>query len=133
MTTSAEMAAPLWDCRVSGADLSGYVVYAGDGPVGEVIVAHIEVGRSYLVVQGGTWIDGRMLMLPAGLVESIDIHATALLMGCSRAEIASAPPFEGDRYQDGAYRAELGAHYERLVSRPASPAAAGSAGAPWMV
>jgi hypothetical protein len=130
------MVARLWDYRVSGAGsggLGGYAVRASDGPVGEVIVAHIEVGRSYLVVQGGSWIDRRMLMLPAGVVESVDGEAKTLLVGCSRAKIASAPPFEGDRYQDGAYRAELGAHYESLISAAGSPARGRYARAPRLV
>jgi hypothetical protein len=135
MTASVEISAPLWDYRVSvagGAGLGGCAVHASDGPLGEVIVSHIEIGRSYLVLQGGPWIDGRMLMIPAGIVESVDAQARVVLVGCTRAEIASAPPFEGDRYRDGAYRVELGTHYESLQTSGA-PGAAGDAGARWLV
>ncbi len=129
MTTSARREpGSLWAFRPGLARASGgpfgYAVEATDGAVGHVIAAGEGLGASYVIAAGGPWNGGRMVMLPAGVIERVDHDALAVVLACSREQIAGAPPFEGDRYQDGAYRAELGEYYARLGAPDVHGAAA---------
>src|SRR5262249_2326131 len=54
------------------ADIGGFKVEALDGSIGKVDNATYEVGRSHIVVDTGPWIFGKKVMLPAGIVRSID-------------------------------------------------------------
>ncbi len=122
----------LWDFNGTvPRQLDGFMLEAVDGRLGEVVAAERERGRCFVVAQGGGWIERRMIMLPAGLVELIDPLRRALTVSCTRAQVEEAPPFEGDRYRDRAYRIELGDYYLRLrrshgggAGRPVVPSAA---------
>ncbi len=101
-------------------DLRGYTVAASDGPVGEVVAHGDHPSGGYLVAAAGPTLSGErvvagaMAVLPAVLVERIDPYARLVFLAVSRAEVSRAPAFEGDRYQDGAYLAELGDYYASL-------------------
>jgi hypothetical protein len=118
----------LWERRpgVGGVGtLDGYSVHAIDAPLGEVVASSDEPGRGYVIAAGGpslqqlTLTAGRTVMLPVGLIERVNPTARAILVGCTLAQIAHAPAFESDRYQDAAYRTELDRYY-------GSPAAFGN-------
>jgi hypothetical protein len=107
---------PLWEPRpgVGGlAAIEGYSVQAVAGPLGEVIASSDDRGRGYVIAAGSPSPKGssRIAMLPIGLIERIDSTAGLILVGCTVAEIADAPAYENDRYQDAAYRAELEEYY----------------------
>jgi hypothetical protein len=101
-------------------DLRGYAVAASDGPVGEVVACGDDPGREYVIAAAGPALEGdrvvagAMAVLPVGLVERVDPHARVVVLAVSRAEVSRAPAFEADRYQDGAYLAELSAYYGSL-------------------
>jgi hypothetical protein len=105
-----------------GTPLDGYLVHAIDGPLGEVLASGDEPGRGYVIAAGGPSLQrlaltaGRTVMLPVGLVERVNPTARAILVACTLAQIAHAPAFENDRYQDAAYRTEL----DRYYSSPAA-------------
>jgi hypothetical protein len=66
-----------WDFRPDAGwspefDLIGYHVEATDGSVGKVHSATKATGASHLVVDTGTWIFGRKVIVPAGAVTHID-------------------------------------------------------------
>jgi hypothetical protein len=119
----------LWERRpdVGGfGTFDGYSVHAVDGPIGEVVASGDEPGRGYVIADGGPSLQGlrptggRLVMLPVGLIERVNPTARVILVGCTLAQIAHAPAFENDRYQDAAYRTELDRYY-------GSPAACGHA------
>ena len=56
----------------TGGDLSGYHVEATDGSIGKIDEATYDEGSSCLVVDTGPWIFGKKVLLPAGIVESVD-------------------------------------------------------------
>lgn len=91
--------------------LEGFAVEADDQPLGTVAVACDERDASFIVLRGGAWNGGRSVMLPAGVVERIDVVARKVLLRCSREQIGHAPAFENDRYRDAAFRLELTAYY----------------------
>ena len=56
----------------SGTNLEGFDVEASDGGIGKVDEATNEVGGSYIVVDTGPWIFGKKVLLPAGVIETVD-------------------------------------------------------------
>ena len=57
---------------VSPREVVGYGVEATDGSIGKVDDATYDVGSSYLVVDTGPWIFGKKVMLPAGIITTVD-------------------------------------------------------------
>ena len=99
------------------AQIAGYAVEAADGFVGTVAMSHSDQRGAYLIVLGGPWNGGRTLMLPAAAVRRVERSTRLVHLHPTRAQLAAAPAFENDRYQDAAYRAELADHYGRLLRR----------------
>jgi hypothetical protein len=104
----------IWAFRpeLRGADLRGFTVTAADGPIGYVEEAATEPGASWIVLNTGPWIYGRKVMLPAGVVDRVDVKAEALSVDRTQDEIREAPPLAVS-YRDEPYRGELGAFYRR--------------------
>ena len=92
-------------------DLTGFSVEARDGGIGKVDEATYDVGGSYIVVDTGPWIFGKKVMLPAGLVENVDLDAETVYVGRTKDEIKSAPEFDEATYRDETYRSELAGYY----------------------
>ncbi|MEV8588741.1 PRC-barrel domain containing protein [Streptomyces sp. NPDC051180] len=95
-------------------DLTGYSVEATDGPVGKVALHEAEAGRSHVVVDTEPWLPDRRVILPAGVVTSVDARAESLRVNCSRAQIEAAPSFEpgpDQPHDDGPHRMRLLDYY----------------------
>ena len=104
----------LWTYRESGItqmDLSGFSVEALDGGIGKVDKATNEVGGSYLVVDTGPWIFGKKVLLPAGVLKDADLDSETVFVNRTKEQIKNAPEFDESRYEDDAYRSELGSYY----------------------
>lgn len=95
----------------SGLNLAGYTVEATDGEIGKVDEASMEVGANYIVVDTGPWIFGKKVMLPAGVVSSVDTADERVHVDRSKDEIKSSPEFDEVQYRESAYRDELGDYY----------------------
>ena len=89
----------------------GYGVEAGDGSIGKVDDATYDVGSSYLVVDTGPWIFGKKVMLPAGVIQSVDHENEKIFVDRTKDEIKNAPEFEDSFIQDEDYRGKLGSYY----------------------
>ncbi|MEU9504583.1 PRC-barrel domain containing protein [Streptomyces sp. NPDC048196] len=97
---------------VSGTDLTGFAVEAIDGTVGSVDEHSDEAGASYLVVDTGVWIFGREILLPAGLISSIDLDRSTIYLACAKKDIEDAPEFEREKHiGDDEYHRMLAGHY----------------------
>jgi hypothetical protein len=92
-------------------DIAGYEIEALDGSIGKVDEATYDVGQSYLVVDTGPWIFGKKVMLPAGVVSSIDRTDEKVFVNRMKDEIKSAPEFDDDLVADESYRNRLGTYY----------------------
>ena len=77
-----------------GVDLTGFGVEALDGSIGSIDEATYEVGASYIVVDTGPWIFGHKVVLPAGVVERIDLQDEKLYVGRTKDQIKNAPALE---------------------------------------
>ncbi len=110
------MAFDAWDYPASSgwttdADLTGYKVHAMDGDIGKVDAATYETGSSYLVVDTGPWIFGQKVLLPAGLIERIDVDDQRVYVAATKDQIKGAPEYDPDQVSDATYRDVFGSYY----------------------
>ena len=114
MTQSRTMT-DIWTYRDYGSqgdtDITGYKVEAIDGEIGSIDEATWEVGASYLVVDTGPWIFGKKVMLPAGVIDRIDVNEERVFVHRTKDEIQNAPEFDESRVTDTGYRSEFGTYY----------------------
>jgi hypothetical protein len=116
------MAMEVWtyrDSTVRGLDLAGFEVEAVDGMLGTVERAATDATGGYLVVDAGSLapLGGRVL-LPAGVVDTVDLDSERLFVRLTRDEIRSAPAYDwqvplGDRERD-----EFATYYAARRSGP---------------
>jgi hypothetical protein len=99
------------ETRWSGTNLDGFEVEARDGGIGKVDEATNEVGGSYLVVDTGPWIFGKKVLLPAGVIETVDLDEQKVYVNRTKDEIKSGPEFDEASYRDTAYRDRVGSYY----------------------
>jgi hypothetical protein len=92
-------------------DIVGFKVEAIDGSIGKVDEATYDAGASFVVVDTGPWIFGKKVMLPAGVIDRVDIDDGRVFAQRTKDEIKNAPEFDPDRYRDERYRGELGGYY----------------------
>jgi hypothetical protein len=92
-------------------DLTGFSVEATDGGIGKVDEATYETTRSYIVVDTGPWIFGKKVLLPAGVVERVDLDAETVFVNRTKDDIKNAPEFDETMYQDEEYRRRIGTYY----------------------
>ena len=95
-------------------DLQDFEVQANDGHIGKVDEATYDVGSSYIVVDTGPWILGKKVMLPAGVIESIDLDNRKVQIAHTKDEIRAAPEFDPDMYLETRYMTDLELYYGAL-------------------
>jgi hypothetical protein len=112
------MAVDIWVYRaeVSDVDLTGFRVAAVDGEVGKVDRATNDAGASCLIVDTGPWIIGKKVMLPAGMIESVDVEDGTIYVDRTREEIKQAPEWDPSGYAEQEHRLELDKYYSRFYS-----------------
>jgi hypothetical protein len=97
----------------TGLVLVGYQVATFDGDIGTVDEATYGAGAAALVVDIGSSLTGRRVLLPAALVRRVDVDDRRIYVDCVSAEIKDAPAYDPDSGIDDDYRAQLGALYYR--------------------
>ncbi|MGW4650135.1 PRC-barrel domain-containing protein [Kitasatospora sp. NPDC004289] len=103
---------------VSGADLVGYAVDAGDGHIGKVHRLSEEVDASHLVVDTGPWIFGKHVLLPAGTVLRIDHEEERIQVARTKDEIKHAPEYVPDPPAGTDYRDQYTHYYAPFGGGP---------------
>lgn len=104
----------VWEYRDEtwgGAALEGFGVEAIDGSIGKIDRASADVGSRRIVVDTGPWIFGKMVMLPAGVIERVDMQEEKVYVNRTKDQIKNAPEYDEHLYEDEAYRGELGSYY----------------------
>jgi len=89
----------------------GYQVEAADGEIGKVDSASDDSGSSFIVVDTGPMIFGKKVMIPAGLIERVDLDAETVFVGRTKEEIKNAPKYNEEQAGDPTYRVELAGYY----------------------
>ncbi|MEU9119828.1 PRC-barrel domain containing protein [Streptomyces sp. NPDC048506] len=96
----------------TGVDLTGFSVEAIDGTVGTVEQHSDEAGAACLVVDTGVWIFGRQVLLPAGVISSIDFDRSVIYLARTKKDIEHAPEFDREKHiGDDAYHRRLAGYY----------------------
>ncbi len=99
---------------INPTSLIGFSVEATDGGIGKIDEATGETGRSHLIVDTGPWIFGKKVLLPAGVVERVDLDTETVFVSRTKDEIKNAPEFDTDELRDDeAYRGRVGSYYDR--------------------
>ena len=93
------------------ANIVGYSVDALDGSIGKVDEATYDAGSAFIVVDTGPWIFGKKVMIPAGVITSVDHEDETIFVNRTKDEIKSAPEFDDSLSQDDEYRGQLGTYY----------------------
>lgn len=104
----------LWTFREQTLDpngLIGFDVEATDGGIGKIDEATGDVGRSFLIVDTGPWIFGKKVLLPAGVVDRVDLDTETVFLARTKDEIKDAPEFDEALRDDEAYRGRVGDYY----------------------
>jgi hypothetical protein len=115
MSTSTDMWTYREDMIAPGdapRNVVGYGVEATDGSIGKVDDATYEVGSSHIVVDTGPWIFGKKVMLPAGVIQTVDHEAEKIMVDRSKDEIKNAPELDEAGLTDEGYRTRLGSYYD---------------------
>ncbi|GAA4792296.1 PRC-barrel domain-containing protein [Streptomyces ziwulingensis] len=109
--------------RVEGEDLTGCTVVASDGTIGQVDREADHYGLRHLVVDTGVWVFGRSVLVPVGVVESVDPEARKITLACTEAEVKAAPRFRTDsETMDREYLTAVGEYYHGLPPRDTAEA-----------
>ena len=92
-------------------DITGFGVEALDGSIGKVDEATYDVSSSYVVVDTGPWIFGKKVMLPAGVIDRVDLDEEKVYVHRTKDEIKNAPEFQENSYRDAGFLERLGSYY----------------------
>src|SRR5437660_818693 len=87
----------IWNYRHdswSNASISGYDVVALDGSIGTVDAVTADVDPHCIVVHTGAWIFGKEVLLPVGVVESVDDQQSVVRVELTKDQIKQAPELD---------------------------------------
>ena len=98
---------------LSKEQITGYGVEAIDGSIGNVDDATLEADSGHIVVDTGPWIFGKKVMLPGGVIKSVDNEQEKIFVNRTKDEIKNAPEFDDSLRNDETYRADLDTYYGR--------------------
>lgn len=101
--------------------LVGFEVEALDGSIGVIERTIGSAGSASLVVDTGFWNFGKKRMVPAGMIDSIDLIKRKVVLNMTKEQIRAAPDFDESRSKDAAYRALLGKYYDPFYYDPFRP------------
>jgi len=109
------MQSDLWTYRQTvvvapNLDLEGFEVQARDGKIGKIDEATNETGSSNIIVDTGPWIFGKKVVLPAGVIDRLDLDDRNVYVDLTKDQIKNAPEYDPDRF-DEEYRTRLGSYY----------------------
>src|SRR5436190_15544563 len=106
------MQSDMWTYRESvvARDFDGYDVEARDGSIGKIDEATYETGSSSVVVDTGPWIFGKKVVLPARVIDRIDLQDEKVYVRLTKDQIKESPEYHPDRFDDD-YRTRLGSYY----------------------
>lgn len=96
---------------IGATGMVGYKVHATDGEIGKVDEHTDDLGDAQIVVDTGPWIFGRRVILPAGVIESVDDKAEEIHVSLTKDQIKASPEMEKVTPDDPDYRDTLGTYY----------------------
>ncbi len=95
-------------------EVSGYRIDAKDGDVGKVhdlVISDDHWLIPYVVVDTGTWLPGRKVLISPRWAENIDWTERAFEVGLTKRRIETSPEFDTIRTMERSYEEKLHGHY----------------------
>src|SRR5919108_2500547 len=124
------MVTDIWvfsDRALAVVDLTGFDVDASDGRVGRVKQSRGDVGREHLIVDAQPSLPGdRTMIIPAGLIGSVDTDGRRIRVDRSRNELRSAPSYDHARGVDTSYRSDVNSYFAPSREQTRSEGRSGS-------
>jgi hypothetical protein len=77
--------------------------------------ATYDVGASYLVVDIGPWIFGKKVLLPASVIQRVDLDDKKVWVRLTKNQIKSAPGFDEKTYVSKECRDQIGTYYGTMA------------------
>ena len=91
--------------------LIGFSVEATDGSIGKVDEATNDAERNYLVVDTGPWIFGKKVLLPAGVVKTVDLDSETIFIDRTRDQVKNSPEFDETSYRESPFHEQVGSYF----------------------
>jgi hypothetical protein len=115
----------VWNFRdeaLARIDLRGFDVRARDGAIGQVVEAIEGITGGYLVIDPGVAMPlGRQLLVPAGLVEKVDVENKRVVVRADRKQIENAPEFDAAQPLNDPPRSVFGNYFHQLMEEITGP------------
>ena len=106
----------LWTYRAidtNPVELSGFDVEAIDGSIGEIDEASHAPGDSYIVVDTGFWIFGKKRIVPAAMIDRIDLNERKIYINQTKDEVKNAPDWDPAKRGTDTFRSAVSDYYSR--------------------
>ena len=94
--------------------IRGYAIQASDGEIGSLRDFYFDDQSTmirYFVVDTGTWLPGRRVLLAPAAVGGIDADRSALVTGLTRQQVEDSPPVETEKPVSRQQELELHTYY----------------------
>lgn len=111
----------VWNFRddaLARIDLRGFDVRARDGAIGKVVQAIEGSAGGYLVVDPGVAMPlGRQLLVPAGLVEKVDVENKRVVVRADRKQLENAPEYDPAQPLEDPAESAFGSYFRSLMEQ----------------
>jgi hypothetical protein len=97
-------------------EITGYKIQARDGAIGDVndlIIDDADWAIRYIVVDTGTWLPGKKILIAPSWIQEISWDRSAILVDLTQETIRQAPAFDDSSQITRAYESKLFDHYSR--------------------
>ena len=95
--------------------LRGCTLAASDGNIGEVREFYFDDENwtvRYLVVETGSWLSGRRVLIIPEVLGEVDAQSSAIAVNLSQEQVRNAPPLDSDKPVSRQHEEELHRHYD---------------------
>ena len=95
-------------------EVLGYTILATDGEIGEAVdflVDDESLRARYLVIDTGTWLPGRKVILATSWISSVEPARRMVVVNIEQKRIKESPEYDPDQLLDRAYEKRLHDHY----------------------
>ncbi len=102
----------------SYSNVKGYMIHETDGHIGDVEDFIMEVDSwkiDFLVVDTGTWLPGKKVLLAPNLIRNMDWVTSTVTVNASKDQIRHCPPYDADKMVTEEYQKKLDEYYHTPV------------------
>lgn len=112
-----DVAQPLVESHLRSYDnVKGYMIHETDGHIGDVadfIIDDQTWKIDFLVVDTGTWLPGKKVLLSPAIISKMDWLTSTVNVAASKDKIRHSPEYDADNLVTDAYQQQLDDYYQR--------------------